>query len=117
MLHDSVSGGVLSAGTSWQTNSLAVYFDLLRGEEATRAMQAMLDGYDRLCRCSPYFHFYFLPALRKAGLHREALALIAREWGPMIKAGATTTWETFLGDEKDSLCHPWSTAPLLYLMG
>jgi len=80
-------------------------------------MQAMLDGYDRLCRCSPYFHFYFLPALRKAGLHREALTLIAREWGPMIEAGATTTWETFLGDEKDSLCHPWSTAPLLYLMG
>jgi len=117
VLHDAVSGGVLSGGTSWQTNGLAVYFDLLRGDEATRAMQAMLDGYDRLCRCSPYFHFYFLPALRKAGLHREALTLIAREWGPMIEAGATTTWETFLGDEKDSLCHPWSTAPLLYLMG
>ena len=47
-------------------------------------MQAMLDGYDRLCRCSPYFHFYFLPALRKAGLEREAVALIVREWGTIV---------------------------------
>ncbi len=117
VLHDAVDRGSLSAGTSWQTNGLAVYLDLLRGEEATRAMRAMLDGYDRLCRCSPYFHFYFLPALRKAGLHQEALDLIEREWGTMVAAGATTTWESFLGDDRDSLCHPWSTAPLLYLIG
>ena len=115
--HDAVRGGVLSAGTSWQTNALAVYWDLLRGEAATRALRAMLDGYDRLCRCSPYFYFYLLPAMDKAGLHEEAVELIKREWGAMLAAGATTTWESFLGDEKDSLCHPWSTAPFLYLLG
>ena len=45
-----------------------------------------------------------------------ALALIEREWGAMLARGATTTWEGFLGDAKDSLCHPFSTAPLLFLL-
>ena len=84
-------------------------------DDATRAMKAMLDGYDTLCRCSPYFHFYFLWALRKVGLEDEALALIKKEWGPMVESGATATWETFGGDERDSLCHPWSSAPFLFL--
>lgn len=99
---------------SWQTNALAVLFDIAEPEEAAPVMRTMLEGYDRLCRCSPYFHFYFLFALRRAGLESEARDLILREWGPMLDAGATTTWEGFAGDEKDSLCHPWSTAPLLF---
>jgi hypothetical protein len=117
VFHDAVAEGVLSLGTAWQTNALAVFFDLIKGVEATRAMRVMLDGYDRLCRCSPYFHFYFLPALRKAGLEQEAIDLIKNEWGAMLDGDATTTWESFAGDEKDSLCHPWSTAPLLFLLG
>ncbi len=115
-IDDVIDDGTLSTGTSWQANSLAVYFGIIEGDDATRAMRAMLDGYDHLCRCSPYFHFYFLPALAMAGLHNEALALIVREWGHMLQRQATTTWEGFLGDEKDSLCHPWSTAPLLYML-
>jgi hypothetical protein len=79
-------------------------------------MQSMLDGYDRLCRCTPYFHFYFLWALRKVGMEQEALDLIKKEWGPMIDAGSSTTWECFAGEERDSLCHPWSTAPFLFLI-
>jgi alpha-L-rhamnosidase len=117
VFHDAVDGELQSSGTAWQTNALAVTFDVVTGDEATRAMRAMLDGYDTLCRCSPYFHFYFLPALRTTGLVQEGLELIKREWGAMPAGDATTTWEGFLGDEMDSLCHPWSTAPFLYLLG
>lgn len=116
VFHDIEPNGTGDAATSWQTNALAVYFGVLKGEEARRAMGAMLDGYDELCRCSPYFHFFFLPALRLAGMENEARALIKREWAPMLHGGATTAWEGFLGDEKDSLCHPWSTAPLQFLL-
>lgn len=117
VFHDARRDDRLSPGTSWQTNALAVFFDLVRDREAAGVMRRMLDGYDRLCRCSPYFHFYFLEALRKAGLVREAEALIKCEWTSMIDGDATTTWEGFLGDEQDSLCHPWSTAPFLFLLG
>jgi alpha-L-rhamnosidase len=114
--HDAIKDGALSAGTSWHTNCLFVYFDLVKGDAATQLMQKMLEGYNHLCRCSPYFHFFLLPALRKAGLEKEALALLPGEWKPMLNAGATTAWEGFLGDAKDSLCHPWSTAPLLFFL-
>ena len=117
VLHDAAREGALSEGTSWQTNGLAVFLGVIDGEAATRCMRAMLDGYDRLCRCSPYFHFYFLPALRMAGLEAEAVELIKREWRPMLDGDATTTWEGFLGDERDTLCHPWSTAPFMFLLG
>lgn len=116
VFHDAEKDGKLTVGTSWQTNSLAVLFELIQDREAKELMRTMLDGYDRLCRCSPYFHYYFLPAMRKAGLEKEAIQLIKREWGYMMSHGATSAWEGFLGDEKDSLCHPWSTAPLLFVL-
>jgi len=116
VFHDARKDDRLSEGASWQTNALAVYFDLVQGETAKQVMQAMLDRYATSCRCSPYFYLYFLPALRKVGLEAEALALIQQEWQPMLDGGATTTWEGFSGDEKDSLCHPWSTAPFLHFI-
>lgn len=123
VFHDAVDpdtaderGKGLSHGTSWQTNALAVYFDMVRDGEAKLVMQSMLERYDSVCRCSPYFFFFFLPALRKTGMHQEAIDLIKHEWRPMLDGDATTTWEGFVGDDKDSLCHPWSTAPYLYLL-
>jgi alpha-L-rhamnosidase len=116
VFHDARQADHLSDGTSWHTNALAVYFDLVRGEAATQVMQTMLDRYETVCRCSPYFYFYFLPTLRKIGLEAEALALIKKEWQPMLTGTATTTWEGFAGDEKDTMCHPWSTAPFLHLI-
>jgi hypothetical protein len=76
----------------------------------------MIGGYARLCRGTPFVYSFLLPALRRAGMEREAVRLIKRDWGAMLDRGASTTWETFLGDERDSLCHPWSTAPLLFLL-
>jgi alpha-L-rhamnosidase len=115
VFHDACNSEQLSSGTSWQTNSLAVYAEIVTPSEATSIMQCMLDEYDTQCRCSPYFYFIFLPALQIAGLDTEAKELIKKEWQTML-AGDATTWEGFLGDHKDSLCHPWSAAPFLFLL-
>ncbi len=116
VFHDAVNNGRLSDGTSWQTNSLAVYLGVAEPAKRRTIMQAMIDGYDSLCRCTPYFHFYFLPALHMAGMPEEADEIVKREWGRMLDRGATTAWEGFLGDAKDSLCHPFSTPPFLYIL-
>ncbi len=116
VFHDSYYDDSLSAGTSWQTNSLAVCFDFLHSKDAINTIKYLINGYHQLCRCSPYFYFYFLAAIEKANMHREGIELIKREWMPMIRNGATTTWETFSGNERDSLCHAWSTAPVLFLL-
>lgn len=116
VFHDAIDNDIISTGTSWQTNALAVCFNLIEGVRAKIAMEYIIENYDKLCRCSPYFYFYLLPAMEKVSMQPQALELIKIEWGNMIKHGATTTWETFSGDERDSLCHPWSTAPILFLL-
>lgn len=116
VFRDARRGDELSPSASWQTNALAVYFGLLQGDAARRALGDRLEAYDTACRCTPYFHFFLLPALRYAGMELEARDLIVRDYNLMLERDATTTWEAFQGDERDSLCHPWSTAPFLHLV-
>jgi hypothetical protein len=44
--------------------------------------------------------------------------VIARDWGHMLRAGATSFWETIEGaaafDDAGSLCHGWSAVPLYF---
>jgi hypothetical protein len=47
VMHDAERGGVRSAGTSWQSNALAVLAGILTPAEATIAMRRMLAGYAR----------------------------------------------------------------------
>ena len=116
LFHDVNRAGLQGEGTSWQSNFLAVYFEIIKGEKAKKALTAMIDNYDTLCRTTPYFYFYNLPAMQKAGLHNEAEILIKKMWGLMIEQNATTTWESFGGTDRDSYCHPWSTAPFLFYL-
>ena len=116
LFHDALNGTKLSDGTSWQTNGLAVYYGLANRDRSASIMKNMIDGYESLCRCTPYFHFYFLWALRRAGMENEAVAIIKKEWGPMIRKDTTATWECFHGGVSLSRCHPWSTAPFLFLI-
>ena len=43
---------------------------------------------------------------------------IRRDYGKMLEAGSTTTWEMALGAEDfgsaGSLCHGWSAVPIYY---
>jgi len=58
---------------------------------------------------TPYFYYFYLHALRRLGMHQQALDGIRRDYGKMLDAGATTWWEHFSGFA--SLCHAWSSAP------
>ncbi|MFP4384700.1 MAG: hypothetical protein ACLFST_11210 [Spirochaetia bacterium] len=88
---------------------------IISPEQARKALDVMFEGYSRLCSCTPYFYYYFLPAFRRCGKESMAYSLIKQEWGVMTASGATTAWEGFLGNERDSLFHLWSTAPLNFL--
>ena len=116
LFHDVNRNGSLGKETSWQSNFLAVYFEMITGTQAKQALQFMLDNYESLCRTTPYFYFYNLTAMKKAGMNEQAVSLIKKMWGEMIERNATTTWESFCGTDKDSYCHPWSTAPFLFFI-
>jgi hypothetical protein len=76
---------------------------------------------------TPYYGGFVLQTLGKLDRHQDALDLIRRYWGDMLRRGATTWWEKFdpswpedckwALDRMDclSLCHGWSSGPTAYL--
>jgi hypothetical protein len=85
-------------------------------DTARRIMRRMLDPADQqMARSGPYFWHYMLDVMTRLNMHETALEHVRRLWFHMIERGATTTFETFAGDELDSLCHPWSAVPIDFL--
>ena|GEM_PF-222589 len=58
---------------------------------------------------TPYFYYFYLGALRRAGEHREAVEVTRAAYGEMLQKGATSWWEHFSGEASRS--HAWSCAP------
>jgi len=58
---------------------------------------------------TPYFYWFYLGALRRAGEHRAAAEITRAAYGQMLEEGATTWWEHFSGMASHS--HAWSCAP------
>lgn len=108
---DALVEGELSEQVSQQINALAVVTEVCPPERREGLLATVLSDDPALCRCSPYFWVYLFEAMAMAGMQAEMLEAIRAHWGGMARAGATTWWETFGGDELDSLCHPWSCAP------
>lgn len=78
---------------------------------------------------TPYMRFYELEALCALGLQQRVADEMRAYWGGMLKAGATTFWETYDPAEKypqrlamyghpygKSQCHAWGASPI-YLLG
>ncbi|MFW5867370.1 MAG: alpha-L-rhamnosidase C-terminal domain-containing protein, partial [Armatimonadota bacterium] len=108
---DALVEGELSEQVSQQINALAILTGVCPPERRERVLETILSDDPDLCRCSPYFWVYLFEAMGMAGMQERMLEAIRAHWGAMARAGATTWWETFGGDELDSLCHPWSCAP------
>ncbi len=102
---------------SEHTNTWAVAAGWCDAATARAAMTNVLDpSQTRVARGGPYFWYYIFPVLERLGMQTLGLERVRSLWGPMLAGGATTLWETFAGDEHDSACHPWSGAPLQFLL-
>ena len=129
---DKASNKRMSALTVLSGRDSTFAYDVLRGESA--------EG------MSCFMGYYILLAKARLGEYTEALNIIRKYWGGMIKMGATTFWEDFdiswmenaarideitpegmkdiHGDFgkhcytgfRHSLCHGWSSGPTPFLM-
>jgi alpha-L-rhamnosidase len=112
--------GTPSTKISMQTNVMAWLCDCADGDR-----RGIIEGYLRrppqefVQIGSPFVTFFYYDALCRAGFIPELLADIRKNYGMMLDAGATSTWETFPGFEKGRLtrshCHGWSAAPAYFL--
>ena len=90
---------------------LAVYSGVAPEDRVQRSLDTLFGkrSLDAIPIGSPFFYFFYLQALRRAGRHQQALDAMRQAYSKMLDAGATTWWENFEGFA--SLCHAWSTAP------
>lgn len=106
--------GEKSSVISEQSNSLAVLYDVAPRDRWNPILDYIHNPDSGVVRAgSPYFSFYVLQALWKAGQHARALNYIRERWGYMLDQGATTCWEQW--NNENSLCHGWSGGPGLDL--
>lgn len=114
---DGIFEGKLLDQRSEQTNTWAIACGACDNDTARAALTSMLtDPNPAVARAGPYFWSYVFPQLARLGLHELGLDQLRDRWSRMLAGDATLLWETFVGDDLDSLCHPWSGAPLEFLL-
>ena len=117
LFHDGRLEGQLLPEISEQTNTWALAANGCDASTARQILLTLLTKSDpNIARNGPYFWTYLFPLLAEQNLHEIGCTKIRQAWGQMLDAGATTAWETFKGDNLDSWCHPWSTAPIEFLL-
>ena len=111
--------GTPSTVLSQQTQTTAYVSGVASGKRAGRCIEIIESpppGF--VTSGSPFFMFFVLEAIVRAGHYEKMLEVIRRYWGPQIEAGATSFWETYhagAGRLTRSHCHGWSSAPTFFL--
>mgnify|MGYP006164946733 CR=1 FL=1 len=110
-------------------NMFGIFFDYFTPEQKLAVKQNVLLN-DKVAKITtPYMRFYELEALCAMGEQPYVLKEMKSYWGGMLKLGATSFWEEYNPDKKDtehlamygrpfgkSLCHAWGASPI-YLLG
>lgn len=114
---------------SRQTNLLAVRCGVADEGKRELILKNVIDSPSVPPITTPYFQFFELDVLARAGRLDQVLERLRSYWGGMLERGAVTFWEEFdpavtgsaqydmYGDRfGKSLCHAWAASPI-YLLG
>jgi hypothetical protein len=149
-LADSTKTAILAAyfdptsgtfGTRVQTNAMAIYSGIETDPAVMEGIFQNILSQRPVYPVTPYFNYFVISAMNKAGHRAEAIQLIKTVWGSMLSTGATTFWEIYDPQcvnrpdfhscltayannfESDgailyvSLSHGWSSGPAAFLSG
>jgi len=100
------------AAYSQQTNVLAILAGAVPVAEEHRLMERVMSD-SSLTRCTYYFTFYLLEAMREAGLADSTIEQLA-PWREMLRLGLTSTPENPEPTRSDS--HAWAAHPNYFLL-
>jgi hypothetical protein len=131
--HDPASGlwrdcadANLDFTVSEMAHALLITTGVVAGDEAL-ALWRRFEAFRRarpqdVIPASPFGAYHVHLALHRLGLHDELMQHILAHWGPMVDAGAATTWENFPGEGANTVsshgsqCHGWAGIPVLALV-
>jgi len=123
--------GICTSGpagqVSWASQAWLTIAGVLTHKEASNALQRTVAIPGAVKPLTPYLYHYVAEALIDCGLKAQALDLVRRYWGGMVRAGADTFWEAYdpenplvspYGDRHiNSYCHAWSCGPSYLFRG
>jgi alpha-L-rhamnosidase len=123
------SDGKASDQVRRHANLFAIIFGIADSRMTDKILQHVIKNDNIPAITTPYFKFYELEALCRAGEIESVTETIRSYWGGMLAEGATSFWEEYdpnmqgaehyamYGKPFDkSLCHAWGASPL-YLLG
>jgi hypothetical protein len=115
------------AQISWASQAWMTIAGVLTPTEASTALLRVMKTPGAVKPLTPYLYHYVAEALIDCGQKAQALELVTRYWGGMVRAGADTFWEAYdpenplvspYGDRHiNSYCHAWSCGPSYLLRG
>ena len=118
-IHDD---GKVSSSVSQHTSFLSILYDIIKKPDRADAISNMISPPTDMVRVgSPFAMMYLYEAMERVGLESKIIESIRDNYLPMVQAGATTVWETFLGTRPmpdgptRSHCHGWSAASVYFL--
>ena len=128
LVHSRIDGKQTDNVTRY-ANMFGIFFDYFTPEQKLEVKQHVLLNNNINKITTPYMRFYELEALCAMGEQPYVLKEMKSYWGGMLKLGATSFWEEYNPDKKDtehlamygrpfgkSLCHAWGASPI-YLLG
>lgn len=127
-LYDKASGLFTSGASkqlSYASQSWMVLSDVATKAEAQKALREIAKVRGAVKPGTPYLTHYYVAAMIKAGLNKEAKTLVESYWGGMVAKGADTFWEAYDPDNDklspynffpvNSYCHAWSCTPVYFI--
>lgn len=123
------SSGLFTSGSSKQlsyaSQSWMVLSEVATKAEAQKALKEIAKVTNAVKPGTPYLTHYYVAAMIKAGLNKDAKSLVETYWGGMVAKGADTFWEAYDPDNDklspynffpiNSYCHAWSCTPVYFI--
>ena len=114
----------LSEAAAPHVNVLALAYGLADEAQQAGVLASVKETIARNTRCEPgylelYFLYYLLEGLYRVGETELAELVVREHYQPLRGHGVWTIPETLKWglEDKGSLCHGWSAAPLLFFFG
>lgn len=112
---------------SYTATSWAVLGDLIKGNEAQKAIRNVMQSNTAIKQGTPYANHFLVAAMLHCGMNSEAKKYVEDYWGGMVRLGADTFWEYYVPDNHlfssyngytllNSYCHAWSCTPIYFIV-
>lgn len=112
---------------SYTATSWAVLGDLIKGNEAQKAIRNVMQSNTAIKPGTPYANHFLVAAMLHCGMNSEAKKYVEDYWGGMVRLGADTFWEYYVPDNHlfssyngytllNSYCHAWSCTPIYFIV-